>query len=432
MPRRPYGECQLRRTARSSMCASAATLAGIITLITLAACSSGDDHTLPSDPKVSPSPIGTEVRATPTIEATPTAESSDSLGSMMQSRVNHSATLLRDGRVLVVGGMDEGFNPLGTVEIFEPETNRWFAADEMKEARTEHSATLLKDGRVMVTGGMNEKLELLGTTEIFDPSTGKWSEHEGMRTVRRGHFTLSLHDGRVAVVGGVGQTLGGMGILANISAVGALLSTEIYDPQTDTWSRASDMREGHSGGLALVLKDGRVLIAGGYNQAEGLASSEVFDPSIDEWMRTATMARKTFANTAIVLSDGTVLFTGGFGMSRAKGGIIPGSEVFDPKTNEWSKAPDTVHGRMKHTITLLPDGRVIAIGGSIASGPVNSAEYRDPMTWAWSEIAPMSVERSGHTATLLNDGRILVAGGATEKTVEAYDADTDEWTSSGP
>ena len=253
-----------------------------------------------------------------------------------------------------------------------------------------------------------------------------------MRTVRRGHFTLSLPDGKVAVVGGVGQTLGGLGILANIAAVGALLSTEIYDPNTDTWSRASDMLEGHSGGLAVVLKDGRVLIAGGYNQAEGLASSEVFDPSMDQWIRTSSMARKTFANTAIVLPDGSVLFTGGFGMSRSKGGITPGSEVFDPRSNEWRRAPDTVHGRMGHTITLLPDGRVVTVGGSTAGGPVNTAEFMEPETWLWSEIAPMSVQRSQHTATLLTDGRILVAGGSIQTTVEVYDPGTDEWTSSDP
>ena len=192
------------------------------------------------------------------------------------------------------------------------------------------------------------------------------------------------------------------------------------------------MFEGHSGGLAVVLKDGRVLIAGGYNQAEGLASSEVFDPSVNRWMRTSSMVRKTFANSATVLADGSVLFTGGFGMSRAKGGIVPGSEVFDPKSNEWRKAPDTVHGRMGHTITLLPDGRVITIGGSTAGGPVNSAEYMEPETWQWSEITPMSVKRSQHTATLLNDGRILVAGGSNETTIEVYEPDTDEWTSSDP
>ena len=399
-------------------------LAGIALLMTLAACGSRDDQAQPAE--VSPTPISVEV--------SPNAISveSDSIGSMMHSRVSHSATLLPDGRVLVVGGMDEGFNPLRTSEVFDPETNRWTAADEMREARTEHSAALLKDGRVIVTGGMNEKLEIIGTTEIFDPEMGKWSEYEGMRTVRRGHFALSLPDGKVAVVGGVGQTLGGLGILANISATGALLSTEIYDPKTNTWSRANDMREGHSGGLAVVLKDGRVLIAGGYNQAEGLASSEVFDPSVDQWMRTSSMVRKTFANTATVLTDGSVLFTGGFGMSRAKGGITPGSEVFDPKSNEWRKAPDTVHGRMGHTITLLPDGRVVTIGGSTASGPVNTAEYMEPKTWLWSEITPMSVERSQHTATLLDDGRILVAGGSIQRTVEVYDPNTDEWTSSDP
>ena len=407
-----------------SLQASVTFLIGVAMIVTLAACSPGTEQAEPSE--ASPTPISVEVSPTPVSVETA------SLGAMLHSRVYHSATLLPDGRVLVTGGMDEAFTPLRTSEVFDPETNQWTEAGEMTESRTEHSAALLEDGRVIVTGGLNEKLKIIGTTEIFDPETGRWSEFEGMRTVRRGHFTLPLPDGRVAVVGGVGQTLGGLGILANISAVGALLSTEIYDPKTDSWTQASDMREGHSGGLAVVLKDGRVLVAGGYNQAEGLASSEVFDPNLGEWMRTASMARKTFANTAIVLPDGSVLFTGGFGMSRSKGGITPGSEVFDPHSNEWRKAPDTVHGRMGHTITLLPDGRVVAIGGATAEGPVNTAEYMEPETWLWSEITPMSVQRSQHTATLLHDGRILVAGGSIQTTVEVYDPDTDEWTSSDP
>ena len=398
--------------------------AGVALPIALSACSSNDGPAEPPDP--TPPPMTVEV------SPTPASVDKDSLGELNHSRVDHSATLLPDGRVLVVGGMDAAFMPLRTAEVFDPETNAWTNTGEMRQARTEHSAALLKDGRVMVTGGMNEHLETIGTTEIFDPETGEWSEYESMRTVRRGHFTLSLNDGRVAVVGGIGQTLGGLGILANIVAVGALISTEIYDPEKDTWSQANDMREGHSGGLAVVLKDGRVLIAGGYNQSEALASSEVFDPTTNEWMRTTTMARKTFANTATVLDDGTVLFTGGFGMSRSKGGITPGSEVFDPTTNEWRKAPDTIHGRMGHTCTLLPDGRVITIGGSIASGPVNTGEFMDPETWTWTEITPMSIERSGHTATLLHDGRILVAGGALPTTVEVYDAYSDEWKSSDP
>ena len=412
------------RVTRLSRRPSVLSFVGVVLAIVLSACGTSD---VPAEPPP-PTPPLAPVEVSPT----PASVEEDDLGEMNHSRFDHSATLLPDGRVLVVGGMDATFTPLRTAEMFDPETNEWTNTNEMRQARTEHSAALLKDGRVMVTGGLNENLETIGATEIFDPDTGEWSEYESMRTVRRGHFTLLLHDGRVAVVGGIGQTLGGLGILANMVAVGALLSTEIYDPETDKWSQAKDMREGHSGGLAVVLKDGRVLIAGGYNQGEALASSEVFDPITNEWMRTDTMARKTFANTGTVLDDGSVLFTGGFGMSRAKGGITPGSEVFDPITNEWRRAPDTIHGRMGHTTTLLPDGRVITIGGSIASGPVNTGEFMDPETWTWATISPMSIERSGHTATLLHDGRILVAGGALQTTVEVYDAHSDEWISSDP
>ncbi len=408
---------------------SATTMA----LFVVAACGSNSDSTNATDGASPPDAPQSSDAGSPKddVAAARTAVATE-LGSLQDSRVSHSATLLNDGRVIVVGGMEETFNPLRTAEIFDPVSLQWSPAGEMSQGRSEHAAVLLPDGRVMVTGGLDENISLIATTEIYDPETGLWTDYGSMRSMRRGHYTLPLPDGKVVVVGGVGQTLGGLGILANISEVGALVSTEIYDPVANKWSKGDDMREGHSGGLAILLDDGRVLISGGYNQGEALASSEIFDGRTGEWTRTKSMARKTFANTATVLPDGTVLFTGGFGMSITKGGITPGSEVFDPVTNEWQRASDTVYGRMGHTITRLNDGRVVTIGGSTAQGPANSGEYLNPATGEWSEIAPMSLKRSDHTATLLEDGRILVAGGSIYPTVELYDPNSDEWTSSDP
>ena len=93
-------------------------------------------------------------------------------------------------------------------------------------------------------------------------------------------------------------------------------------------------------------------------------------------------------------------------------------------------------GRVYHTATLLPDGRVLIAGGSDAIGPVSSVDLYNPADGEWTAAAPMSVARAAQTATLLANGRVLVAGGdgATGwclATAELYDPITGTWTATG-
>ncbi len=71
--------------------------------------------------------------------------------------------------MLVAGGMGPDVTtPPASTEVFDPGTGEFTAAGDMTSARTEHTATLLKNGKVPVTGGFGSNgILILATAEIF-------------------------------------------------------------------------------------------------------------------------------------------------------------------------------------------------------------------------------------------------------------------------
>src|SRR5437773_11976744 len=90
---------------------------------------------------------------------------------MAYPRARHTATLLADGRVLVVGGLGPG---RGNSEIYDPGTNKWSPAGNLISARANHQAVRLADGRVLVMGG-RQPGRPLSSAEIFDPVLRSWA-----------------------------------------------------------------------------------------------------------------------------------------------------------------------------------------------------------------------------------------------------------------
>jgi hypothetical protein len=151
---------------------------------------------------------------------------------MTTPRCGHTATLLDDGQVLVAGGT---FNWIGdsfqaSAEIFDPKTGTFSPTGSMAHAPGKQTATLLADGRVLIVGGNEVGDESLKSAEIFDPKAGIFSPTGSMATARTLHAATILADGRVLVVGGtsVGFTFSG-------PFVG---SAEIYDAATGLFSPA--------------------------------------------------------------------------------------------------------------------------------------------------------------------------------------------------
>ncbi len=182
-------------------------------------------------------------------------------------RFKPTETLLADGRVLVVGG--GATNELGpdpdAAEIWDPATGAFSRAGSLIETRINHTATLLSDGRVLVIGGWGGS-DFLASAEVWDPTTETFSPTGSLDEARSLHTATLMPDGRVLVIGGW-------------RGEGELTSAEIWDPATGEFSSAGSLGEGRENHTATLTADGRVLVIGGEGENGPLASAEVWTPT---------------------------------------------------------------------------------------------------------------------------------------------------------
>lgn len=317
--------------------------------------------------------------ASPGLAWTPT-------GSITQARTEFTATLLGDGRVLIVGGEDRS-QAFTSAEVYDPATGTWAPAGDMAHARFYHNTALLPDGRVLVAAGADGP-----TSEIFDPATGTWTDGGTMQAFRGQAASATLLDGRILVAGGdqAGTQVG---------------TAELYDPATGTWTATGDMNSWRASATATTLPDGRVLVVGGFG---GGATAELFDPATGTWTATGSMSvERADGQTATLLEDGTVLVTGG-GSSTA--------ERYDPATGTWSLAGELASSSAGETATRLEDGTTLIAGGmGLLTAPgsaTGDAARFDPETGTWLATVPMPEARLQAQAVRLDDGRVLIVSGS--------------------
>ena len=179
--------------------------------------------------------------------------------------IKHTATLLPDGKVLVVGGMQSGDITANSAEVYDPVADTWTVVSALNSARGYHTATLLPGGKVLVAGGYDGSI--VSSAELYDPAVDTWTVVAPLNTGRFFQAAVLLPNGKVLVTGGTSGTYSGA----------ELASAEVYDPALNTWTTIAPMSSVHFIHTATLLMSGKVLVTGGWNGYNPLDSAEVYD-----------------------------------------------------------------------------------------------------------------------------------------------------------
>jgi len=214
------------------------------------------------------------------------------------ARADIAAVRLPDGRVVLAGGYD-GHDAVAIIEIFDPRSDRLHKAGDLLTPRAGAGIALLPDGRILLAGGGAKGLRPTTSAEIFDPATGSSTSVGSLQQARYKHALQSLGEGRVLAIGGSDHR----------DRRGKLNTIERFDIATMRFEHAGVMREPRFKIPAAVqlLPNGKVIIAGGALRAE------IYDPATgrSDLVGPNFGKRLNFA-TATLLKDGSVLVAGGY------------------------------------------------------------------------------------------------------------------------
>jgi hypothetical protein len=338
-------------------------------------------------------------------------------GSMVSGRYGHTATLLRDGRVLIAGGFTDASGLYGgipltvgrgvtsTAELYDPVTRQFTPTGNMTAARAYHGATLLQDGRVLIASGQgtDRSEDSLASAELYDPSTGTFTATGSMSTRSYNDVNTAtlLRDGRVLITG--------------------VSRAELYDPGSGTFTVAANMTVSPTFATATLLEDGRVLLA-------NLENAAIYDPATGGFTPTGGPNRYE-TGQSVLLPNGKVLVAGG----NNDPGPMDAAELYDPSTGTFGAAGKMTAFRSNLTMNLLLGGKALIAGGSTyteftlpdgrpgfaSACCLNSVELYDPDTGLFAAAGTMGSSRAGHTATVLQSGQVLMVGGTGGVAVDA-------------
>jgi hypothetical protein len=269
---------------------------------------------------------------------------------------------------------------------------------------------LLPDGRVLVVGGYGSlttgKLGIVDTN-IFDPSTNTWTRVADMHDPRWYPTLTELANGMYVAISG------------NSTDAGHWADTpEEYDPTTNSWTLLSNIStpqvHEEEYPFSYLIPNGNVFTI-------GPSEDNSFELNAANQTWTSVGGASGILNgSSIMYRPGQVLYSGGAASPDAGYTAQAAAAVIDltAATPKWQPVAPMNYARIYHTLTMLANGQVFAVGGennsdqSIVTTGVTPTEIWDPTTQTWTVAAPIAAARNYHsTAVLMPSGQVLVGGG---------------------
>jgi hypothetical protein len=332
------------------------------------------------------------------------------------------------------------------VDIDSALTAGFQPAATLNTARGIHTATLLDDGRVLVVGGLTDGPAYVAENEIHD--AGVWTNASdaslggnlgymlagngqggAFAIARFEHTATKLANGEVLIAGGFGYER----LDANGAAVQEDLSSAfVFDPATNEFTpAATTLAVPRSAHYATLLPNGQVLVSGGYNrgmysgQGGSLPVAELYDPFSRAFAPiSSTGADMVFpreAGTATVVGN-KVLHVGGhlFAATQANPQVAlymaPGSEGFDMAGGVFAQDADLVENRRYHTAEVLSSGNLMVLGGDNGAGATDSVELYDTTAGTFATVGNLQTARMRLQSAMVGDDVLAIGGVAVDPT----------------
>jgi hypothetical protein len=342
------------------------------------------------------------------------------IGELDLARADHTATLLPDDTILVVGGTSATGRPVLTAELVYPRSGATRPAGTLPWGLAGHQAVALEDGRVVLSGSdayaagevlADEDICAIYPPLLWDPATSDFRPILSVGDTNGASATV-LPDGRVLFAGGQTACIWGQS-LAGLNAA------RTWDPASGEVADAGTLSTPRAFGPSVLLDDGRVLVGGGVRlidlptgaSVQPTGSLETWDPATGTWTDYGRVGQDI--DRLLLLEDGVVGVIGelddGYGM-----------RLFDPVAGTLLPLDQAQARPLRGAVPVELDGRIAFVGGLNRSDrPVPQALLWQPDTGARERLRyPRTGGDTGHTATAVGDGVIVVIGGR-----DAHDVD---------
>ena len=269
------------------------------------------------------------------------------------------------------------------------------------------------DGHIYVVGGYPASRFVVNTVQVYDIATDAWQYTTPLPAPL--HHTMAAGvNGKLYVIGGETAGSGATNGAQPGAFQGFVDTVYEYDPGNPGWVKKAPMPTARGGGAVAVL-DNKIYVVGG--RPPGGADFAVYDPARDAWTKLTNLPtpRNHLAAGAI---DGKIYVAGGRFGGNVGSEMTNRLEVFDPKANTWERKADmpTVRAGVNG---IAARGCLYVFGGEgndrQHNGVFEEMELYNPKTNAWTKLTPMPTPVHGVTGSAFADGLIYLPGGGTSR-----------------